>query len=458
MSALDFGMKRVIESIFAPEARLPSWWKALISLLLIGLAVCFWLAASSHGEHINRDLSLNDQKVYMNLGSSMKDTNYEFFIPRTRMPLYMAYVSLFYETGTPVENFFPIAKRANIALCLVCVSLLAIGLRFWLGWGLGVVAALLSAFTWFVEKAGYVQPEALLATLIGFTCAMLAELMRKPTWWKAVIAGVLLAGWHMTKASGPVILGIFFIAWSIKMILPGGTRRKSLLVSAAVLLVSFTLPVLPYLAATAKMFGSPFYNTQSKYFFWCTSAADKHAVQVLEIDYRPPTAADVAVLPSAKKYFEKHTLKDVEKRIKKGTLIVLRGAHTQHPELFFALSLGGCLLLGSAALRPRKAWALVKDRPAEFAFVAGVITAFVLLFGWMQPLHIGPRMITSIHLVPLFFSLLWTRELIRGEVWSVSGMTLSVEKVLIGCVLMPTLLILGYSVLFIQMPAFYFGQ
>ncbi len=451
-------MKRVIESFFAPEARLPSWWKALITLLLIGAAVCFWLAASWHGGRLNRELSLNDQKVYMNMGASMKDTKYEFFVPRTRMPLYMAYVSVFYETGTTVENFFPIAKRANIALCLVCVTVLAVGFRFWLGWGLGAIAALLSGFTWFIEKAGYVQPEALLATLIGFSCAMLAELMRKPTWWKAVIAGVLLAGWHMTKASGPVILGIFFIALSIKMIWPGEARRKSLLIGAAGLLVSFTLPILPYLTATAEMFGSPFYNTQSKYFFWCSSAAEKHAVQDLEIDYHPPTAADLAVLPSAEKYFEKHTFKDVKKRIEKGCLIVMRGAHTQHPELFFALSLGGCLLLGSAALRPRKAWALVKDRPAEFALVAGVITAFVLLFGWMQPLRTGPRMITSIHLVPLFFSLLWVREIIRGEVWLVSGMTLSVEKVIIGCVLLPTLLILAYSVLFIQMPAYYFGQ
>ena len=451
-------MKRVIESFFAPEARLPSWWKALIALLLIGLAVTFWMTASWHADRLNKNHYLNDQKVYMNMGASMKDTNYEFFIPRMRMPLYMAYVSLFYETGTTVENFFPVAKRANIGLCLLCVTALAIGFRFWLGWGLGAIAALLSGFTWFIEKAGYVQPEALLATLIGFSCAMLAELMRKPAWWKAVIAGVLLAGWHMTKASGPVILGIFFIAWSIKMIWPGEAQRKSLLIGAAVLLASFALPILPYLTATAEVFGSPFYNTQSKFFFWCSSVAEKHAVQDMDIDVRKPTAADLEMLPSAKKYFAKHSFKDVKKRIKKGCVTILRGAHTQHPELFFAMSLCATLLVGSVILWPRKAWALVKERPAEFALVAGVITAFVLLFAWMQPLHIGPRMITSIHLVPLFFSLLWMREIVRGEVWRVSGMTLSVEKVIIGCVLLPALLILGCSVLFIEMPAFYFGE
>jgi hypothetical protein len=451
-------MKRVIESFFAPEARLPSLWKVLTTLLLIGLAVCFWMTASWHGERLNRDHFRNDQKVYMNLGASMKDTDYEFFIPRMRMPLYMAYVSLFYETGTTVENFFPVAKRANIGLCLVCVTALAVGFRFWLGWGLGVVAALLSGFTWFIEKAGYVQPEALLATLIGFSCAMLAELMRKPVWWKAVIAGVLLAGWHMTKASGPVILGIFFIAWTIKMIWPGDARRKSLLVGAAVLLVSFTLPALPYLTATAEVFGSPFYNTQSKFFFWCSSVAEKHAVQDMDIDVRKPTAADLEALPSAKKYFENHGFKDVKKRIKKGFLTILRGAYNQHPELFIAVGLCALMLIGSAALWPRKAWALVKERPAEFALAAGVITAFNLLFAWMQPLHIGPRMISSIHLVPLFFSLLWMHEIVRGEVWHLGGMTLSVEKVIIGCVLLPAALILGCSVLFVEMPAFYFGE
>ena len=58
----------------------------------------------------------------------------------------------------------------------------------------------------------------------------------------------------------------------------------------------------------------------------------------------------------------------------------------------------------------------------------------------------------------MFFGLLWTRKIVRDKIWRVSGMELSVERVIIGCVLLPALLILGCSVLFIQMPAFYFGE
>ena len=454
----ESGMKRVIESLFAPTARITRGWTWLVALLLIGLGVCFWQAASWHGGHLNLELTSNDQKVYMNLGASMKESNYEFFLPRMRMPLYMAYLSLFYEVGTTVEDFFPVARQANILLCLLCVSGLALGFRFWLGRGLGVMAALLSGFTWFIEKAGYVQPEALLATLTGLSCAMLAELLRKPVWWKAVVAGLLVAAWHMTKASGPVVLGMFFVAWSLKMIRPRQTGRKTLLVAAAVLLGSFTLPLVPYLTATARVFGSPFYNTQSKFFVWCENAAEKRAVQNMEVDYRPPTAAELAVLPSAEKYLEKHSFKDIRKRIESGFLVSVRSAHAQHPELFFVLVLCGCLLLGSVILWPRDAWVLVKDRPAELVLAGGVIGGFVLLFSWMQPVRIGMRSMTSIHLVPLFFSLLWMHEIVRDKVWRLNGMVLSVEKLIIGCILLPALLILGCSVLFVELPGFYFGE
>lgn len=450
-------MKRLLESLLGPGSRPPRWFSALAAAMLVLAGVFFWRAAVRHGDAVNLELTYNDQKVYMNMGAALKDSHYTYVIPRMRMPLYAVYTSLFYKTGTSVEDFYPIAKRANVLLSMLCVAALACGFRFWLGWGLAWAAALLSGFTWIVAKAAYVQPEVLLATLIGLSCGMLAELLRSPAWWKAVIAGMLVAGWHMTKASGPAILGIFFVAWTLKMLWPGPLSRKSLAVSAVILVGSFAAPIAPYCWQSVKIFGSPFYNTQSKYFVWCEDVDEKHAVQRMEVDVRPATAEEVARLPTAGKYLAAHSLGDMRKRIKKGYEGMMRNAVEQHAELFFALKLCACLLLLAIGLHPRKAWRLAKERAWEIAFVAGVIVAFALLFSWLQPIRVGPRMITSIHLVPLLFSLLWMREILRDETWKVGGMTLAADRVVVGLILLPTAAVLGWSVVQLQMPAHYFG-
>lgn len=450
-------MKRLLERLLGPGSRPPRWFVALCAVALAAAGVGFWKAAVRHGDEVNLEMTYNDQKVYMNMGAALKDTNYEFFIPRMRMPLYAVYTSLFYKTGTSVEDFYPIAKRANVLLSMLCVAALAWGFHFWLGWGLASAAALLSGFTWFVAKAGYVQPEVLLATLIGLSCAMLAELLRRPAWWKAVIAGLLLAGWHMTKASGPAILAIFFGVWTLKMIWPGETSRRALLIAAAVLVASFAAPIAPYSWRTAKIFGSPFYNTQSKYFIWCENVDEKHAVQRMEVDLRPATPEELERLPAAEKYLAKHSFSDIRKRIKKGCESMIRNAEEQHAELLFALKLCGSLLLLAIGLHPRKAWRLAKERVWEIALAGGVVIAFGLLFSWLQPIRVGPRMITSIHLVPLFFCLLWMREILRDETWKTAGMTLAAERTLAALVLLPAAVILGWSVMWLQMPVQYFG-
>lgn len=450
-------MRQWIETFLGPEARLPRWWAPVVCIVLATLAVLFWRGAEQHGDTINREVTYNDQKVYMNMAASLKESGYSYFVPRMRMPFYAVYLSLFYRSGTTVSDFFPIARRANIALALGCVIAIGLVFRWWLGWGMATALALISGFTWYVEKAGYVQPEAMLVMFVGIGCAMLGELLLAPAWWKAVLAGLMLAGWHMTKASGPAILGIFMIAWTLKMIWPGDTRRRALLTSLGIMLGSFLVPTAPYLIQTTKVFGSPFYNTQSKYFVWCEGVDEKHAVQLLDVDVRPPTPEDEKSLPTAKKFMAKHSLKDVKKRFQKGYAGMMRNAEEQHTELLFAVKFCLCMLLLSIGIYPKKAWALARERVWQIAFAFGVVTAFGALFSWIQPIRVGPRMITSIHLVPLFFSLLWTREILKGEVFRIRGATLSAGRALVGLVMLPLWAVLAWSVMCYRLPWTYFG-
>lgn len=449
-------MKRVLESLLGPDAAMPRWFAVAAAMVLAFSAVVFFRAAASHAERQNLELTYNDQKVYMNIGAALWDME-GYYVPRMRMPLYGVYTGAFYRHGMTVEDFFPIAKRANIYLALVCVAAVAWGFHFWLGWGLAWPAALLTGAAWYWEKAGYVQPEALLATIIGLSCAMLAELLRRPAWWKGALAGLMLAAWHMTKASGPVILGIFLAVWSLKMIWPGQAARRSLLIALGVLIGSFVLPITPYCIKSWQVFGSPLYNTQSKFYVWCETMQDKHKVQRMDVDILPPTPEQLAELPSAEKFLAKHGFHDIRKRIKKGGYYIWLGAFDQHPELFFAVAVCLCLLLLAIGLHPRKAWALAKERWPEMLLALGVLAAFSLLFFWMQPIRVGPRMLTSIHLVPLFFSLLWMREIFKGETWRIAGMTLSAERAIAAFILLPLAAVIAWIVGTLQLPAVYFG-
>lgn len=449
--------RRLLETFFTPGKPVPRWWLAVVALVVVLLGGIFWRAAVWHGEWLNREVTFNDQKVYLNAGGTAKESGYTYFFPRTRMPLYALYVSVFHHTGATVEEMFPRMKVANVGLALAGLAVVAAVFSIWLGWGWALTLAAISGFTWFAPKAGYVQPEVLLALLIGLTCATLGDLLLHPRWWKGLLAGILIGLWHLTKASGPVVLMTYFIALGFKLLWPGKTPRKALLIASAAVCGGFLIPTFNYLVNNVEVFGSPFYNTQSKFYLWCKDVHEKHDLQKLDIEIQKPTPEELAQLPSARNFLAKNSFKDIRKRMDKGYEGMMRGANTQHTELMFALQVCGLLLLGAIGLYPRKAWQIAREHVWQAAFAFGIVTAFGLLFSWMQVIRVGPRMITSIHLVPLFFLLYWTRLILRGETRQIAGVTVAADRAALVLVLIPLAALTGWCVVVYEMPAFYFG-
>jgi hypothetical protein len=58
-----------------------------------------------------------------------------------------------------------------------------------------------------------------------------------------------------------------------------------------------------------------------------------------------------------------------------------------------------------------------------------LLTVCVVLFGWFTPLKVGPRLLNSISLIPLFFFMTGTRWLLRQDTITLGGAVLSSEKV-----------------------------
>jgi hypothetical protein len=75
----------------------------------------------------------------------------------------------------------------------------------------------------------------------------------------------------------------------------------------------------------------------------------------------------------------------------------------------------------------------VKRWKWEMLYVAILLTVFVYFFGWFTRLNVGPRLVNSISLLPLFFCRAGTRWLLRNDTVIVRGVVLSTEKLLAVC-------------------------
>ena len=105
-------------------------------------------------------------------------------------------------------------------------------------------------------------------------------------------------------------------------------------------------------------------------------------------------------------------------------------AYTEYSWLFLFMLAWANIALCAVAFR----WdATVKGFLAwkwEMLYICTLLFAFVILFGWFVPMKVGPRLILSVSLIPIAFSIAITHHLLKDQSVSFSGMKLSIEKLL----------------------------
>ena len=101
------------------------------ALLVAGLMAFYYAAASEHARVVNTSKARGDQSGYL-WDAQQVYWNWHGRTPRVlvgernRMPLYAAYLALFYSPDISDDDYFVIAKRWNIRLSLVLLAALAI--------------------------------------------------------------------------------------------------------------------------------------------------------------------------------------------------------------------------------------------------------------------------------------------------------------------------------------------
>jgi len=426
------GLKALAKSIVGADNPAPRWLRVIVCMALAALAIWYVRAAVSHGLARNTVMEYNDQRVYLNYAHSFATSGFDFTTPRMRMPLYGSILSLAVRDDLgnyDRSKFFLEAQKFNVGLSLVCLVALFLFLRRWVGDWFGLCLILVTGFQLYLLRAAYVQPEILLMTIIILTIAQLIETLRNPRWWNAVLSGLLLCVWFLTKASAQGVLGIFGLVLAAKWLTAGRGRRLPYFTAGVLVLAAYLLPMSPYLYTSWKTFGSPFYNAQSKYYMWGESEREKHYVQSLHLDVNLANLpADSSDLPSARKYWQNHTLDQIEARIYKGLDMMFKLAFIDYPLLHFMVALWAGIMLWAFCRRwPDGILALWNWR-WEALFVAVFLGAFTLLFGWFSPIQVGPRLIVSVTVVVLFVCVAASHWLLRDEVEIMGGIPVSLEK------------------------------
>ncbi len=422
--------KALAHSMVGADQPAPRWLCLLVCLTLVALTFWYVRAAVAHGQAQNTVVEYNDQRVYLRYASMFGTPG--FITPRMRMPLYGAVLSL----ASRDENFnyenpesFLRAQKFNIGLSLLCLLVMFLFLRRWLGDWFGLCLVLVAAFQLYLLRAAYVQPELLLTTIITITIAQLIETLRRPRWWNAILSGLLLCAWFLTKASAQGVLGIFGVILIVKWLTAPRGGRRQYFIAGVLVLAAYLIPMSPYLHTSWKIFGSPFYNAQSKYYMWSDTKEDKHYLQSLHLDIDlTGLPADPSSLPSAKKYWSEHTKKQMQYRLYKGMDMMFKLAFRDYTLLYFVITFWAGVMVWAFCRRwPDAVYALWKCR-WEALFLVLFLGVFSVLFGWFSPIQVGPRLLVSVTIAALFVCMAVTRWMLRDEVEVIGGVPVSLEK------------------------------
>jgi hypothetical protein len=418
-------------------------WLTVRLALFAALAWFYVAGATMHAERVNWFKARGDQSWFLHI-AQVEYRNWHGIGPpqmlrRNIMPLYPAYLALFYDPGISDPDYFVIAKRWSIRLSLALLAVLGMVFARYLPALVATNLTLIVAFGYWVFKAGYAQPELLYYFLLFLTflacCHLLRERRPGRSVGLAVVAGVLAALTHLTKAAMPLFLGVFFVAfvsgefvrWRESRREGAGTggdaARRAIwrLVAAGVLVASFIAVLFPYISTSKRVFGRYFYNANTTFYMWYDTWGEAGADMKdagAETAWPNRPARD---LPGLAKYWRTHTVRQIAGRFLDGLRnMVDRSYHTYwyYPFVILYVLYAGALI----AARRRPFADLVRRHASIALFLVLYAVVFLLASAFYNPISAtGTSRYLIAHLTPLFFTLAYftTMEPFRRTTWRI---------------------------------------
>lgn len=418
-------------------------WLVVRVLLLLALGGFYVVAATEHARSVNTFKARGDQSGYLWDAQNMYSNwhggpNQPMLIgERNRMPLYAAFLAVFWTPTLSNDDFFDKAKQWNIYLSLGLLAVLAMIFAAYLPPIVSTNLTLIVAFGYFIFKAGYTQSELLFYFLFFVAFLLLWEILTrraglKATLIRAVAAGGVAALAHLTKASLPPLVGIFLAVCAFnafrRLRIEPPTSLKQM---AAALAVggAFLLVLSPYLRTNERVFGHYFYNVNTTFYMWYDDWPQASIGTIKHGDGVGWPTMPIDELPSASRYWREHTMGQILARIGGGLWdMVNRSYKTYWYLTYLGLYLG--FTLAVALKRWRELHETIRRHREAFVFLLLYAVVHLVGIAFYAPVSgTGTTRFLIAHLTPLFFvtSLFLARDPFRHTEWAVAGSRIGVR-------------------------------
>ena len=357
------------------------------------------------GFRVNLDMRRTDQSAYMDYARGMATMGSAYVGDRNRMPVYPFLQSLLYRPGMSDDEFFRRGKVLNIGLSVVLLFLTYVLLSRWLDPLAATAIVLVTAFTGFMFKAGYFQCELLFYFLNFVVFVLCIENLRRPNSFRAALLGLAAGVAYLTKASVLPGIALFLVcfAWSSiarkdGLVRHGASRFRSA-VPAVVFLLVFLGVVYPYIRTSKRVFGRYFYNVSSTFYPWYDSWEEVERGTKAHGDRIGWPRMPAEDLPSARKYWNDHTLSQMTARLGNGIATVFKVAWSSYGYLKYAAIYFLFALLFIAQHGGRAREFLFRGRASAVTiFVISYFACYFLLYSWYTPIADGNRLTLSLFL------------------------------------------------------------
>lgn len=330
-------------------------------IVLSVLFLCIYLiGASVQAFYVNTDFDKADQEAYMSRAINFKNDLYKIISDGNRMPVYPYLISFLYRPGMSMEEYFQRGKIFNIILSAIMLFALYFILRIYLNGQEAKMLLLITAFTVFMPRAGYIQCELLFYFLNFCTFVLYCECLKKPQWQMAAGAGVLAGLSYLTKASSlPAVVWfivcylVFNIAVPIIKKVLEYISKKTIMnrlqaIKHIVLIVSFVviflMTVSPYISVNKRVFNHYFYNVNSTFYIWYDSWDEVVKGTRAHGDRMGWPSMPPEKIPSGEKYLREHTLSQIFSRLVHGFGVIATNAlggfgYAQYFSIYFIISI-----------------------------------------------------------------------------------------------------------------------
>jgi hypothetical protein len=407
--------------------------------LLVLLAIFYVVAATEHARVVNTSKARGDQSGYLwdaqQVYRNWHGRNPPMLIgERMRMPVYAAFLALFWTPDISDAEFFEIAKAANIWLS---VALLA-GLALLFAWYLPPLAAtnltLIIAFGYFVFKAGYTQPELLLYFLFFCTFLVSWHLLTSAGGWRtltlAAATGALAGVTHLTKAMMPPFVTVLIAALAFK-----GLRRRGELwlagTAIALVVLTFLAVVFPYIANSKREFGEYFFNANTTYYMWYDTGAEARAILLPRTDQEGRISVPRDQLPNMSSYLATRTPGQIAARLGRGFKDMVVRSYTAYGYLKYVIIFAAVTAIAIIAAWPTFRQ-LARARAPLLLFLVMYAGAFLVSTAFIDAVSgTGTTRFLLVHLAPLLFVLsqVLSRPPFSEGAWRAGPVRLSIANV-----------------------------